>query len=116
MSRDPLVYVEHMLEAAERIVEFTDGIDLSRFMESELIQDAVERNFEIIGEAAKRVPDSVRELEPDIDWRAICGFRDVISHDCDTVDIEIVWDAVENEIPALVGALQSILARFEDPS
>lgn len=116
MSRDPLVYLEHILDAAEHIVDYTQGVGFESFCDDEMLQDAIERNFEIIGEAAKRVPDEIRNLGPNIDWREISGFRDVIIHDYDTIDVEVVWDAVENEIPRLVEQIGELLEQLDPDS
>lgn len=71
--------------------------------------DAVLRNLEILGEAAKKVPGSVRQTIPEIEWRRIAGLRDVLIHDYANVSLEIVWDIVKNKIPGLARQLQRCL-------
>ncbi len=108
MKKDMRVYLAQMLEAIERIEQFTiAGQDA--FLQSRLHQDAVIRNFEIVGEAAKRVSDDYRTTHPEIPWRGMTAFRDVLIHDYDTVDVNRVWLVIENEMPKLKAALLAVL-------
>ncbi len=68
-------------------------------LRDERLRYAVERNFEIIGEASKRIPDFLKEQSPDIPWREMAGMRDMIIHQYDEIDIDEVWAAIEKEIP-----------------
>jgi uncharacterized protein with HEPN domain len=70
------------------------------FFESSMIQDAVVRNLEIIGEATKQVPDSLRARAPELSWREMAGMRDKLIHDYLGVDLNLVWDVVASELPA----------------
>ncbi len=108
MKKDARLYLAQMLEAIERIEEFTTG-GQTTFMESRLHQDAVIRNFEIIGEAAKRVSEDYRALHPEIPWRNMTAFRDVLIHDYETVDTARVWLVIENDLPILRSALKASL-------
>ena len=105
--KDDRLYLHHMLERCQRISRFIhpgkDG-----FVASEEIQDAVIRNIEVIGEAAKRVSPGTRALLPAVDWKAICGMRDVLIHDYIGVDLDEVWNVAFSRIPEL----QSVLERF----
>jgi uncharacterized protein with HEPN domain len=103
-GKDPRVYLAQMLEAVERIETYTrDGA--ATFFASELHQDAVIRNFQIIGEAAKRVPDDFRLANPDIPWRSLTAFRDVLTHDYATVEVSRVWLVIQNDLQPLKAAL-----------
>lgn len=77
MRRDPRVYLAQILECAERVIKYVAG-GKEAFLTEQLIQDAVIRNFEIIGEAAKRVPEEYRQLHPEIPWRGLAAFRNVL--------------------------------------
>lgn len=99
MSRDFRLYLEDIVLACEKIERYTDKLDFSGFTSDERTYDAVLRNLEVIGEAAKRVPDEIKSGMPHIPWRAIAGFRDFVAHVYFALDDEIVWNAVCNEVP-----------------
>lgn len=108
MRKDPRVYLAHILECIQKIERFTaDG--KGRFLQDVMVQDAVLRNFEVIGEAAKRLGDSYRAAHPEIPWRALAGLRDVLIHQYEGVDQEKVWAIVENELPGLRQAIAGLL-------
>ncbi len=81
MSRDVAAYVADMVEACARVTEYTTGVDAGALRADRKTVDAVVRNLKVLGEAAKRVPASVREKAPQIPWREIAGMRDVLIHD-----------------------------------
>ena len=110
MPRDAGLYLEDMLEAAKRLADYVQGMDLESFVVDPRTTDAVIRNLEILGEAAKRVPEHVRQRAADIDWRKVAGMRDVLAHSYFEVDIAIVWDAATNKVPGLVEPLRRLLA------
>lgn len=104
--KDDKAYIIHMVERCERILRYLESGETS-FKASELLQDAVIRNLEVIGEAAKRVSTQTREEISEIDWRRICGLRDVLIHNYIGVDLDEVWN-----IAALkIGPLKESLAQ-----
>ena len=106
--KDDKLYVIHMLERIERIQSYTrDGREA--FLQSEMVQDAVTRNFEVIGEAAKRVSSELREAHAGVPWQRIAGFRDVLIHGYMGIDLNGVWRIVEHELPGLKRELRQIL-------
>jgi len=108
VTKDPRVYLAHILECAQKIERFTaDG--KGRFLRDAMVQDAVLRNFEIIGEAAKRLDDGYRTAHPEIPWRALAGLRDVLIRQDEGVDPERVWAIVERELPSLRAAIAALL-------
>ena len=108
MTKDPRVYLAHVLEGIQKIEPFTaDGKD--RFLGDVLVQDAVLRNLEVIGEAAKRLDDAYRTVHPEIPWRALAGLRDVLIHQYEGVDLEKVWAIIERELPGLKEAIALLL-------
>ena len=79
-----------------------------------MAQDAVIRNFEVIGEAVKRIPESMKEERPDIPWRRIAGLRDVLIHQYLRVDLEAVWAIVRDDLHEFKQAVAEILAEMQD--
>ncbi len=95
--KNPRLYLRQILEAADFILETAHS--LQDLQTSKLIRDAVIRNFEVMGEATKRLSPAFRVQHPQIPWRSLAGFRDVLIHDYDEVVIEVVWDVIQNSLP-----------------
>jgi len=101
MPRDYKVYLEDIVEAIRKIKFFTSDLSLQTFSLDIKTFDAVIRNLEIIGEAIKRVPEEIRSLYPDVEWKKIAGLRDILAHEYFGIDIEIIWDVIKNKLPPL---------------
>ena len=99
MSRDYRLYLDDMRAAAEKVLRYTQGADLACFVDDEKTFDAVVRNLEIIGEAAKHVPAEVQARYPEVEWRNIAGLRDIMAHGYFGIDEDILWDIVVNQAP-----------------
>lgn len=105
-------YLVDLIDRIQRIQEFTQAGHVA-FMQSELIQDAVIRNFEVIGEIAKRLPDNWQEQQPQAEWKQVKGFRDFLAHNYDNIVLQVVWDSVE-KLPALRTAVEALLAGLDE--
>ncbi|MEW6074245.1 MAG: DUF86 domain-containing protein [Planctomycetota bacterium] len=113
MPRDPLVYLQDILAAIERIQDYTQDVDLEGFRGDRRTSDAVLRNLEILGEAVKMVPESLRRRAPEIEWRKISGLRDLLAHAYFEVDLDIAWDVVRNKLPTLARAVKRLFETAE---
>ena len=107
-SRSVKLLIEDILESGERILAYTHGLSFEEFVNSPMVTDAVIRNFEIIGEAANRLPRDFRSKQTDVDWRRIRGFRNRIVHDYFGIDYQIVWLVKESFLPDLIEKLSVI--------
>ncbi|HOG57257.1 MAG TPA: DUF86 domain-containing protein [Bacteroidales bacterium] len=108
MEKDDLVYIEHILDCIRKIKEFTNGLSLKDFSVNELVQDAVIRNIEIIGEASKKISSDTKQIFYEIPWREIAGMRDKLIHDYLGVDVEVVWRTITEDIPTLEKQIKEI--------
>jgi uncharacterized protein with HEPN domain len=108
-GKDALVYIEDMLSAIDRINRYCKGLDKDIFFNNEMLQDAVVRNIEIIGEAASKLSESFTKSHPDIQWRTIIAARNRLIHAYDTIDYQIVWDLISVDIPVLEDKLRQLL-------
>lgn len=111
MSRDESLYLADIHESCEKVLRFTKGMNYKDFVHDELHFDAVLRNLEIIGEAVKNMSEEMRKKYPNVKWRKIAGFRDIVAHEYFGINDETVWDIVENEIPALLENVKSMLGK-----
>lgn len=108
-------YLLDCLEYLNDIETFTAELDKAAFIASRKTHFAVIRAFEVLGEIIKRIPQDMLDTQPAIDWRAIKGFRDILIHQYDNIDLSIVWDAV-GRVPAVREAVSALLTALPDNS
>ena len=97
-----------MLEAARKVIRFTDDRQLDAFVADVMAYDATLRNLEILGEAAKNIPEEIRQRFPEVDWRGVAGLRDVLAHAYFALDDATLWKIVRTDIPPIVDLLEQI--------
>jgi len=112
--KDDLVYVAHMLDTARSVVAKTHGIDRAVFDADENLRLAVTHLIQIIGEAAARVSDDIRDAHQDIPWRMIVGMRQKIVHDYIHINYDIVWGVATSSVPTLITQLEQIASGNAD--
>jgi len=93
-----------------KVIRYTGGLDQQQFLTDELTVDAVLRNLELLGEAAKQIPDNVRQRHPTVPWRRIAGLRDVLAHAYFGLEEETIWQTVSLSVPALAEQLKEVAA------
>lgn len=101
MSFAPREYLRHILAEANYLLEHSRNISRTEYVQSDTLRRAFVRSLEIIGEAAKNVPDTLRRQHPTVDWRAMAGLRDRLIHGYFGVDHDLVWDVITNKVPEL---------------
>ncbi len=111
MKKNDLIFIEHILESINKIEKYVHGLAVDEFVENDLIQDGVIRNFEIIGEATKHLSSDFREKYAEVPWKKISGMRDILIHDYLGIDIYSVWDTIEKDISELKRQLNDIIRK-----
>lgn len=112
-DRSPLLFVEDVLQAVDKIESYTKGLSFESFEGDDLVVDAVIRNLEVIGEAARHLPEKLRREHPDIPWKRMIGLRNIMIHAYFGVDRSIVWKIVTENLPEAKGALESLLSELK---
>jgi uncharacterized protein with HEPN domain len=108
------IYILHIIDSMDQISEYTDQVSPEEFKENRLIQDAVIRNFEIIGEAAKNVSSRSREQFSQIPWKNMAGMRDKLIHNYMGVDLDAVWNTITDIIPSMRKKLAEVVHSIEE--
>ena len=106
--RDP-AYLWDMLDAATSIKQFTEGATFRQYADNKMIRSAVERQLEILGEAARRVSQGFKDAHPEVSWRQIVGLRNLLAHEYGDIQHERVWQIAAKSIPALIDQLRPLL-------
>ena len=112
-ERSVALFVQDMLDSIEKIDSYRAGVTADDFATDSLLQDAVFRRLEVIGEAAKHVSEAVRARHPNVPWQEIAGLRDVLIHKYFGIIVEQVWQVITTDLPAVEPGLQQVKADLE---
>lgn len=107
-KREWKLFVEDILESVEKIEEYVKDMTLDDFKQDRKTTDAVVRNFEIIGEASRYIPDDIKIKFKNVDWKAIVGLRNRIAHEYFGISLAIVWEIIKGELPILKEQMKEI--------
>ena len=108
-SRDWRLRLSDIQDSAEKIIRYVQGMDLDSFSEDERTIDAVIRNFEIIGEAARNVPDEFKNSHPHVAWQEMNRMRNRLIHAYFGVNVTVVWDTILNDLPPLLSSIRELI-------
>lgn len=111
MKRESNAYLKDILEAIRRVKEYTNNLDLEEFLSQKMVVDAVMRNLEIIGEAVSQLPENLKKEFPEVPWREVKDFRNVVAHKYFKINLERIWDIIENKLDPLEKQIVTILKR-----
>ena len=114
MSHDPLLYLEDIFEACEKIQQYMEGVTRKALTEDSMRFDAVVRNLELIGEAARQLPQPVCDAMPEVPWREMMAMRNILIHVYFGVDPDVVWTVATNKIGLLGAAVKEYLEQREN--
>lgn len=115
MKRDIRLYLDDIIEAIDKILNYTEGMTLAQFRKDGKTMDAVVRNFSVLGEAAKNIPSATRENHSGIPWKEMAGMRDKLIHSYFGINDELLWETIEKRLPTLKIAIQKVLEETETP-
>ena len=108
--KDDRLFLQHILAAIETVTDYIDGTSRVAFVQNKMLSDAVVRQLEIIGEAARNLSDECRDAHQDIEWGQIIGMRNRLIHAYFQVDVELVWEIVTADLPLLKMQIETIVA------
>ena len=113
MSLSPPEYIRHMLDEIDFILSRISDLNYEFFVRDETLKRAFVRSIEVIGEASKKLPEDIKAMQSDIEWRKVSGMRDRLIHDYFGVDYTIVWDVASNKLPDLRVKLHDLLKQVQ---
>ncbi|MBZ5553176.1 MAG: DUF86 domain-containing protein [Acidobacteriia bacterium] len=111
--KDDRVYLKHILRCVARIEEYTRG-GREMFLSTSIVQDATLRNLQTLAESTQRLSADLKSRYPNVDWRALSGFRNVLVHDYLGIDMDYVYQSIQDQIPGLKSAVQALLENLSN--
>ena len=112
-KRDDTILLEDIIESIEKINRYTNDLQLSVFLSDEKTQDAVARNFEIMGEAVARMSTEFKTLNEQISWQYLKDFRNILIHAYEIIDYSLVWDTIKKELPSVYEQTKDLLNKLK---
>ncbi len=106
---DDRAFLLHIRDALREVREFVDGEDYESFLENRMVQNAVMRSFEVVGEAARRVSPAFREAHPEVPWRLMGDFRNKLIHGYFALDLEVIWKTATEDAPMLLAQIEGLV-------
>lgn len=113
-KRSPKVYLDDILEAIAKIESYTSGMNFDSFSANDLVIDAVIRNIEVIGEAANKLSEEIKEQHSQVPWQQIIGTRNKVAHEYFGVDLQIIWHTLQEELPDFQTQIKEIHSQLTD--
>ena len=107
------VYLHHILDAIGQVEDYTTGLSRESFLSDRMVQDAVVRQLEIIGEAARRISAERRKADLALPWKEMIGLRNRIVHDYLNINLQVIWEVIRLELPLLRAQIEAVLAGLE---
>jgi len=112
-DRDYTDYIKDIINSIDEIEEFTANMIFKSFVEDKKTVNAIIRSLEVLGEAAKKLPEEIRKKYPDVPWKRMAGMRDKLIHEYSGVDLEIIWKTIKEDIPSLEHSIKKMLKNLE---
>ncbi len=113
MKRDSRLYLDDIFDAIEKIQNYVEGLTFEQFSEDSKTVDAIVRNFEIIGEATKRISLETKEKYPQVPWKLMAGTRDKLIHEYFGVNLQVMWKAIKEDLPPLKRSIKQLLQKLD---
>lgn len=113
-QKEPIFFLKDIINSLNKILNYTKNISYDEFIDSEITKDAVERNFEIIGEAVKNLSEDFRKQYPNIPFKQVAGMRDKLIHDYFGIDYEILWKTIKDKLPQFKLEIEKLIKMFEN--
>jgi len=111
-TRNNTLYIEDILTSIKKILRYTEGMSFDAFLKNEIVIDAVIRNLEIIGEAAKKIPEDIKNSNSDIPWKRMIGLRNIVVHEYFGIDFEIIWQIATKNLPSLKPLITDLFKKY----
>lgn len=113
-KRSYQIFIEDALVAVDKIARYTENVNYDDFCQNEMMVDAVLRNLEVLGEAARNVPDEIKVKYPHVPWKRMVGLRNIVIHEYFGIDLENIWKIIDENVPETRSELVKILKDLEE--